>query len=159
MNRFANVLGVSAALVMLLLAPAAVEAADAGGRSSDVDGEEAAVQQSKSVDRYMPVDIFGGQVLYNEETKQLKAPTPEQAAALSAALKARYGRIEARTTSDAPVVAKNSSGAFVAQLDGSQLNFSVARVQPDGTLGVDCTKDHDHAADSATTPVAGAETE
>jgi len=149
---------VSAAL-LLLLAPASGQAADAGGRSSDVDGEGAVVQRSDTISRYMPVDVFGVQVMYDPETKQLKTPTPEQAAALSAALKARYGRIEARTTSDAPVVAKNSSGAFVAQLDGSQLNFSVARVQPDGTLGVDCTKDHDHAADSATTPVAGAETE
>lgn len=159
MRRFTNVIGVTAALVVLLLAPAAVEAADAGGRSTDVDGEGAVVQRSETISRYMPVDIFGVQVLYDRETKQLKTPAPEQAAALSAALKARYGRIEAGTTSDTPVVIRKSNGAFVAQLDGSHLNFSAARVQPDGTLLFDCAKDHDHAADSVTTPVAGAETE
>ena len=146
MKRIHSLIGVSAALVVLLLAPVAIEAADAGGASSDIDGEAAAVAKADAIARYLPVDVFGVQVMYDPETRQLNAPTPEQAAALSAALKARYGRVEARATGEiSQVVLKN--GTVSAQLDGSHLNFSVGRVQPDGTLELGCAKDHDHTSD------------
>jgi hypothetical protein len=157
MRRFTKVLGVSAAL-LLLLAPVAIEAADAGGASSDIDGEAAAVAKADVIARYLPVDVFGVQVMYDPETKQLKAPTPEQAAALSAALKARYGRVQAQATRETSVVVQKN-GMLLAQLDGSHLNFSTARVQPDGMLQFECAKDHDHAVDALTTPGAGSETE
>jgi hypothetical protein len=158
MKGIHSLIGVSAALVMLLLAPVAVEAADAGGASSDIDGEAAAVAKADAVARYLPVDVFGVQVMYDPETKQVKAPTPEQAAALSAALKARYGKVEARATGETSVVVRKN-GVLMTQLDGSHLNFSTARVQPDGTLQFECAKDDDHASDVVTAPGAGLETE
>jgi hypothetical protein len=67
--------------------------------------------------------------------------------------------VEARATGETSVVVQKSNGMLSAQLDASYLNFSIARVQPDGTLQFECAKDHDHASDQATAASAGPETE
>ncbi len=153
-----RVLKIPAAIVMVLLAGVVLEAADSTEKSPEADLEAATAIKVATVSRYMPVEIYGVQVLIDHETGLMRTPMPEEAAALSAALKARFGSIEAQTKVQAlPILHK--SGIISAQLDGSHLNFSVARVQPDGKLRYECGKDHDHASDPVTTPATGPETE
>jgi len=157
-NIILRVLKITPAIVMVLLAGAALEAADPTGKTPAGDVDTATAMKAAAVSRYTPMEVYGVQVFIDQETGLMRTPTPEEAAALSAELKAQFGDIEAKTkVKVVPRFEKN--GMISAQLDASHLNFSVVRLQPDGKLKFECGKDHDHTSDSVTTPIAAPETE
>jgi len=97
-----------------------------------------------------PVSVAGMTVFIDKETGQLRQPTAEEAAVLSAAVQRLFGGQRARTTHKQVT---HKSGAIGAKLGLEHLAFSVATLGADGELAYDCasspeaahTRIHDHA--------------
>ncbi|MEJ2086527.1 MAG: hypothetical protein P8Y44_12760 [Acidobacteriota bacterium] len=143
-NIILRVLKISPAIVMVLLAGAALEASEPTGITPAGDLDEATAMKTAAVSRYTPMEIYGVQVFIDSKTGLMRTPTPEEAAALSAELRSRFGGLAPQTKTQAvPVVHEN--GAVSMELEPGLFNFSVVRIQPDGEAQFECTKGHDHA--------------
>lgn len=87
-----------------------------------------------------PLPIMGMQVWIDEETGELRAPTALEASKLSAAIEKMFAGVRAKS---APVHHEN--GMISAEVPYEMLDFSVVRVQTDGSLDFDCVEGPDAA--------------
>jgi hypothetical protein len=76
----------------------------------------------------------GMRVYVDPQTGQLREPTPEEAAALSAAIQAD----ESLRTLAGPQQITGVGGAIGYRLDESFSSYSVATVKPDGSVSFEC---------------------
>ena len=96
-----------------------------------------------------PVSVAGMTVFIDQETGELRQPTAEEAAVLSAAVQRLFGGQRART---AHKQITHKSGAIGVKLGLEHLAFSVATLGDDGELSYDCASSpeaaqrhiHDH---------------
>lgn len=152
-----TVVMLSAALTVLL-AVAALEAADPMVRSQGSGTAAPAGQAINASPVDTPVKILGVQVFIDPKTGLMRTPSPEEAAALNAELWRLFGSpAEEAKALPAPVVLAN--GTMKQRLDSSLMNVSVAHIHPGGELSFDCVKGHDHENASAAVRPAGPETE
>ncbi|MEM9557510.1 MAG: hypothetical protein AAGC60_24840 [Acidobacteriota bacterium] len=80
------------------------------------------------------------QMWVDQETGALRAPTQEEAARLSAALQRMFAAEKV-----APRVRTDKSGMLAVELGTSMMEFSVVRVEEDGTLTRKCVDDAQQA--------------
>ncbi len=138
--RIAPLLAV--ALVLALTGPAFA----AEPVAESMDAESAANEPTRT---YEPMQVLGMQVHIDPKTGELRTPTPEEAAALSAQLHQMFGAPEAAQ----PKVVEHANGMLSAEVDFSMMDFSVARIAADGSPVFDCVDGAQAAAALAEAPV------
>ncbi|HSO23508.1 MAG TPA: hypothetical protein VLT81_11395 [Chondromyces sp.] len=153
--RFA---GLFSTAVVILLAGAAVDAAEPVLQSEAPAAASTDKPGDAAVSADTAIKVFGVQVFIDPKTGLVRTPTQEEAAALSAEMQRQFGAKAPRTKAmSGPVV--RADGIVMAQVDISLMHSSVAHILPDGTVSFDCVKGHDHALDDAERSPAGAEKE
>lgn len=104
--------------------------------------------QSAACAAALSVCAFGAQaqiVVRDAETGQLRAPTPAEAATITAAsARARLSGTQFPTGAQKPV--RLPSGEDVLATDASMVNYSVVRRQADGSLARECVTGPEAAA-------------
>ncbi|MES2102651.1 MAG: hypothetical protein V4634_01425 [Pseudomonadota bacterium] len=84
----------------------------------------------------------GMRVFKDPVTGQLRAPTAEESAALDAQIKAdqasQAGRVSAQARMKRAVKEVRADGSTMMQLDESQMSYSVATRNADGSIGMAC---------------------
>lgn len=93
----------------------------------------------------IPVSVGGMTVWIDAETGQLRQPTAEEAAALSAAMHEMFRAPAAAAAAPAAGFALDGGGVGI-DLGLSQLDFSVATVEADGTVAFKCLDSGHEAA-------------
>lgn len=124
------------ALVALLGAPAV----------ADETRDEVKVPERMKTDSGTPVSVAGMTVFIDEETGELRQPSPEEAAALAEAVR-RMFEASAGSAAAAPEEQATKTGGVALAVGAEQLNFSVATVAADGTVRFECL-DSAHAAEA-----------
>lgn len=143
---------------MALVSSVALEAAEPMLQSETSQAAAPAAEVCAAAPGSAPMKIFGMQVFIDPETGLVRAPSPDEAAALSAEMQRQFGATAPRTKAmSGPVV--RADGIVMAQVDISLMHSSVAHILPDGTVSFDCVKEHDHGLDDAEFSPAGAEKE
>ncbi len=90
-----------------------------------------------------PADELGQRAFIDPATGQLREPTPQEAAALAAAARRTLGTLAA------PVQLKQGPGGAVGMVvPDNLLSYSVATINPDGTVSMTCVTGK-NAADAA----------
>ena len=97
---------------------------------------------------YEPMTVLGMQVHIDPETGELRTPTPEEAAALSAQMQQMFGSAAAAE----PELVYHKNGMISAELDFGSMDFSVVRIAGDGAPVFDCVDGAGAAAELAATP-------
>lgn len=155
--RFARCGLILCVAAVALVSSAAIEAAEPVLRSEASQAAAPAAEVSAAAPGSAPVKIFGVQVFIDPETGLVRAPSPEEAAALSAEMQRQFGARSKAATEPRQVTL--AGGAVMAELDPSLYSVSVARVLPDGTVSFECVKGHDHGLEDGRHAHSGAETE
>ena len=126
-------LGAIALLVLGIGSPAWAEEA-----ASQTPPTEAA-QETKA--EFVPVTFAGMQVFVDAETGKLRPPSEQEAQELARRMMDRVR--EDKAHSYQPLVQKNGTMSVVLGTDG--MKYTVAVVQEDGSLAMDCVSSEDHA--------------
>lgn len=109
---------------------------------------EPGAEQADAEKTYQPMTVLGMQVHIDPETGELRTPTPEEAAALSAQLQGLFASAAAAE----PQVTYHEDGMLTAALDFGSMDFSVVRISGDGTPVFDCVDGASAAAELAAAP-------
>ncbi len=144
-------------VVLLLFGGAAVEAVEPMVSSAGTEAAPAVRVVPDAGSALTPMTIYGVQVFIDPETGLMRAPTPEEAAALAVEMRKQFG--EPTQTKGQVAQVKRADGTVMAEVGPELMNFSVVRILPDGTTEFDCVKGHDHDAVDAAPSSVGAETE
>lgn len=144
---------ISAFAMVLLMGPAA-EAAEPMLHSEGPGSAQASGPAAPSAPNDAPMKIFGVQVFIDPETGLMRAPSPEEAAALAAEMQRQFGFRSKAATEPRQVML--ADGTVMMELDPSLYSVSVARVLPDGTVSFDCVEGHDHEIEGSVHPHAAA---
>jgi hypothetical protein len=140
---------ISVFTMVLLVGPVA-EAAEPMLHSEEPGSAQASGPAAPSAPSDAPMKIFGVQVFIDPETGELRAPSPEEAAALAAEMQRQFG-VRSKSAPE-PRQVTLADGTVMMELDPSLYSVSVARVLPDGTVSFDCLEGHDHHLDGAGHP-------
>ncbi|HSN56056.1 MAG TPA: hypothetical protein VLT32_15385 [Candidatus Sulfomarinibacteraceae bacterium] len=135
----------------------AAEAAEPMLHSEEPGSAQASGPAAPSAPSDAPMKIFGVQVFIDPETGLMRAPSPEEAAALAAEMQRQFGARSKAATEPRQVML--ADGTVMMELDPSLYSVSVARVLPNGTVSFECVKGHDHGLDDGRHAHSGAETE
>lgn len=92
----------------------------------------------------IPVSVAGMTVFIDEETGELRQPTPKEATALAEAMQKLLGASAGRSAA-ASAESITGTGGVALAVGPDQLNFSVATVSAEGTVSFSCL-DSEHAA-------------
>ncbi len=142
MERRAPIAPLLAAVLVLALAGPAL-AAEPGAQPADA--QSAAQEPTKT---FEPMQVLGMQVHIDPKTGEMRAPTPEEAAALSAQMQQLFGAAPL----EQPAAVEHEDGTISLELGFSQMDFSVVRIAPGGTPVFDCVDGAQAAATLAETP-------
>lgn len=123
-----------------LLAVALVLATGSAFAAEPVAGPAPAEEPAEKT--YEPMRVLGMQVHIDPETGELRTPTPEEAAALSAQLRQMFAAAPAPQAA----AVEHENGTISMELGLEHMDFSVVRVAPDGTAAFDCVDDAAQAA-------------
>jgi hypothetical protein len=101
--------------------------------ANPASAQTAAAGRGHSDDSASTVQIAGQTVAIDRATGRLRQPTPEEAKALAAGLKAMLNR-----STDGLTVVQRANGAKSVDLQGRFQSISVARVNPNGKVAEKC---------------------
>lgn len=124
--------------------------------SSDFESQLAAVQAQS--DNQGSVPLAGMTVFIDEETGQFRAPTAEEAAALSAEINKPLNSAAAPAArSDSYAMIRSTNDAIGVRLGASQMVYTMATVGADGKVTQNCFHGSEEATDYLHNHVATAE--
>ncbi|MCG8460650.1 MAG: hypothetical protein MI919_30580 [Holophagales bacterium] len=125
-------------LTLLALASGTLAAEEAQPAAEPAAAPTTLAEQAEPATGELP--IFGMQAWIDAETGELRAPTAEEAARFSAALRGMFAKSQAE-----PEVRTHENGMVSVSFHESMLEFSVAHIGADGKIHRDCVDDAHHA--------------
>ncbi|MEJ7713280.1 MAG: hypothetical protein WKF84_26395 [Pyrinomonadaceae bacterium] len=104
-------------------------------------GRNASTAAQSKVQDEVTVDIGGSQVAIDPRTGKLRQPTPEEARALAQSMQKLLSR-----SSKALTVTRHPDGTESVNVKGRFLNFSMAKMNADGTTSTACVDSAEETA-------------